>query len=291
MPNYFASKGMTQMERRASSSLEPACIADSQEVLRRSPRTNVLGVGVSLINMKEAIRLSDKLIQSNSKGYICATDVHTIIEAQSDSFLRGILNRSFLTTPDGMPIVWVARLRGFKNVSRVYGPDFMLELCRHSVSRGYRHFLFGGNEGVADDLRKKLTSRFPGLQVVGTFTPPYRALNAVEERDLETLLAETMPDIFWVGLGSPKQERFMAEYYQKLNTKLMVGVGAAFDFHSGRVKEAPEWLKETGFQWAYRLIREPRRLWKRYLNCVPRFIVAIALQLSRIRRYEQIEWL
>ena len=249
------------------------------------PRTNILGVGMSVINMDDAIRLSDSLIRTNGQGYVCVTDVHGIIEAKSDAAFRGILNGSFMTTPDGMPLVWVGRMQGHKTMRRVYGPDFMLEMCRHSVKRGYRHFLFGGKTGVAELLGAELTRRFPGLQVVGTYTPPFRSLNSAEEAELAALVAEAEPDFFWVGLGSPKQERFMARYCGKLDVKLMVGVGAAFDIHTGGVKEAPKWMKSLGLQWLHRLIQEPGRLWKRYLTCVPSFIWHIGLQFLGILKF------
>jgi N-acetylglucosaminyldiphosphoundecaprenol N-acetyl-beta-D-mannosaminyltransferase len=249
------------------------------------PRANILGVGISVINMEDAVRLSDSLIRSNGQGYVCATDVHTVIEAQSDAEFRDVLNGSFMTTPDGMPLVWVGRIQGHEKISRVYGPDFMLEMCRFSVSRGYRHFLYGGKPGIAKQLKEELVARFPGLQVVGCYSPPFRPLNSSEEAELESLVAKTSPDFFWVGLGSPKQERFMAKYCGKLDTKLMVGVGAAFDFHTGNVREAPMWLKNAGLQWLHRLIQEPKRLWKRYLTCVPYFMWNIGLQLVGIRKF------
>ncbi len=248
-------------------------------------RTNILGVGMSVINMDDAIRLSDLFIRSNGQGYICVTDVHGIIEAKSDAAFRSILNGSFMTTPDGMPLVWVGRMQGHKAMRRVYGPDYMLEMCRFSVQRGYRHFLYGGKAGVAEHLGAELTRRFPGLQVVGTYTPPFRPLNSKEEAELAAMVAETKPDVFWVGLGSPKQERFMAQYCGKLDARLMVGVGAAFDIHTGGVKEAPLWIKRIGLQWLHRLIQEPRRLWRRYLNCVPNFIWNIGLQLLGMRKF------
>lgn len=250
------------------------------------PRTNILGVGVSAIDMSDAIAFSDALIRSSASGYVCVTDVHGIVEARSDQAFRNILNRSYMTTPDGMPLVWVGRSQGHKRMRRVYGPDFMLELCRHSVAKGYRHFLYGGKDGVADKLRVELMHRFPGLQIVGTYTPPFRPLSAIEEVELTSLIAAARPDILWVGLGSPKQDRFMAKYCGRLDTKLMVGVGAAFDIHAGEVKEAPQWIKNIGLQWLHRLVLEPRRLWKRYLNCVPRFIWNISLQFLHIREFK-----
>jgi N-acetylglucosaminyldiphosphoundecaprenol N-acetyl-beta-D-mannosaminyltransferase len=255
----------------------------SRATKAQAPRTNILGVGVSVINMEDAIRLSDQLIRSSDRAYICATDVHTIIEAQSQTSLRQALNRSFLTTPDGMPLVWVGRIQGHERIDRVYGPDFMLEMCRISVDKDYRHFLYGGKEGVAGQLKDELARRFPGIKIVGTYTPPFRPLNSEEQERFVAIVEEARPDIIWVGLGSPRQERFMADYCGRLDCKLMVGVGAAFDFHTGSVREAPRWLRRSGFQWVHRLIQEPRRLGRRYLVCVPSFIWRIGLQLTRIR--------
>jgi N-acetylglucosaminyldiphosphoundecaprenol N-acetyl-beta-D-mannosaminyltransferase len=251
----------------------------------RIPRANVLGVGVSAVNMDEAVQLSDRLLQENGRGYICVTGVHGVIEAQSDPMLRTILNSSFITTPDGMPTVWVGRFQGFNAMRRVYGPDYMIEICRISVERGYRHFLYGGKPGVAERLAKLLTARFPGLQVVGTFTPPFRSLTSEEEANLVGQVKEARPDVVWVGLSTPKQERFMAEYLGKLEVKLMVGVGAAFDIHTGEIKDAPDWLKRVGLQWLHRLVQDPRRLWRRYCVNNPRFIWNIGLQLLGLRRY------
>jgi N-acetylglucosaminyldiphosphoundecaprenol N-acetyl-beta-D-mannosaminyltransferase len=238
----------------------------------KPPRANVLGIGISAINMEDAIRLSDSLIQRGGKGYICVTGVHGVVEAQSDPAFRRILNRSFMSTPDGMPMVWVGRFQGLNRMRRVYGPDYMIDLCRFSVSRGYRHFLYGGRNGVVEQLANELTKRFPGLKIVGTYTPPFRPLNSNEESDLAALVSETKPDVFWVGLSTPKQERFMDKYLEKLDVKLMVGVGAAFDIHTGTIKDAPLWMKIPGLQWLHRLAREPRRLWKRYLINNPKFI-------------------
>ena len=256
----------------------------SQTICAEMPRTDILGVGINVINMTRAIALSESLIRSGGKGYVCVTDVHGIIEAQSDAAFRSILNNSYMTTPDGMPLVWVGKLQGHKTIGRVYGPDYLIEMCRVSALRGYRHFFFGGKAGVAERLATELTATFPGLPVIGTYTPPFRPLNHIEDSELEALVARSKPDVFWVGLGSPKQERFMAHYCRALDVKLMVGVGAAFDIHSGTIKEAPQWLKACGLQWVHRLALEPRRLWRRYLICVPSFTWKIGLQLLGIYR-------
>ncbi|MDR3742407.1 MAG: WecB/TagA/CpsF family glycosyltransferase [Terracidiphilus sp.] len=242
-------------------------------------RTDIMGVQINAFNMADAVRLSDELIRTDGKGYVCVTDVHGVIEAQDDPAFREILNNSYMTTPDGMPLVWAGRMQGHKDMERVYGPDLLMAICAVSAERGYRHFFYGGKAGVADRLVGVLRDKFPGLEVVGTYVPPFRALTELEERELTETLAAAKPDIFWVGLGLPKQERFMAQYCGKLDAKLMIGIGAAFDIHAGLVKEAPQWLKKAGLQWLHRLCQEPRRLWKRYAVCVPRFLWGMSLQL------------
>jgi len=261
-----------------------SCENKNADALRMA-RANVLGIGVSDVAMEDAIRLSDECIRTGCREYICTVDAHSIVEAQSDDDLASIFNDSFLTIPDGMPLVWLAKSQGHKQIQRVYGPDFMLELCRFGVSREYRHFLCGGKPGIADTLREKLVSKIPGLQVVGTYTPPFHPLDCAEEAELAGMIAIAKPDVVWVGLGSPNQDRFIAQYCGLFETNLMVGVGAAFDFHAGTVKEAPLWLRNTGLQWIYRLAQEPHRLWKRYLVCVPSFLWKSGLQLAGISRF------
>jgi N-acetylglucosaminyldiphosphoundecaprenol N-acetyl-beta-D-mannosaminyltransferase len=258
----------------------------SGTVMRTTLRTSILGVNVSVINMDDAICRSDELIRSDGKGYICVTDVHSVVEALSDPAFREILNGSFQTTPDGMPLVWIGRLQGHKRMGRVYGPDFLIEMCRLSVGRGYRHFFYGGKPGIVERLSARLKDRFPYLNIVGIYSPPFRPLTADEEEQLFKLVEEAKPDVVWVGLGSPKQERFMAQYFEKLDCRLLVGVGAAFDFHSGAVKEAPRWLQNSGLQWFHRLIQEPRRLGRRYLSCIPIFLWNVGLQSIGLGRFD-----
>jgi N-acetylglucosaminyldiphosphoundecaprenol N-acetyl-beta-D-mannosaminyltransferase len=249
-------------------------------------KTNILGVGVSAVDMRTALALSDDLLSSENSGYICVTGVHGVMEAQADDHFRSILNRSFLTVPDGVPLVWLGKLDGYSHMGRVYGPDYMLGLCALSVGRGYRHFLYGGNVGVAEKLGSDLQAKFPGMHVVGTYTPPFRPLSSLEESELAQLIAVAKPDILWIGLSTPKQERFMAEHIGKLEVRLMVGVGAAFDIHTGGIRDAPAWIKRCGLQWLHRLCQEPRRLWHRYLINNPRFIWRVLLQITGIRRIE-----
>lgn len=254
--------------------------------MNSTPRANVLGVGISALSMSEAVGAADLLLQTAGSGYVCVTGVHGVMEAQGDSGFKQVLNASFLNLPDGMPTVWVGKWQGFRNMGRVYGPDFMLELCALSIKRGYKHFLYGGKPGVAEDLREKLLQRFPGLKVVGTYTPPFRPLNSDEEADLQAMLVREAPDVFWCGISTPKQEKFMARYFGNLPVRLMVGVGAAFDINSGRVPDAPRFMKQMGLQWVHRMMTEPRRLARRYLTNNPRFIWLTCQQLSGLRRYE-----
>jgi N-acetylglucosaminyldiphosphoundecaprenol N-acetyl-beta-D-mannosaminyltransferase len=242
-------------------------------------RANVLGVGVHAINMDQAVAAIDQAVRNHRKGYVCVTGVHGVMEAQSDSEFKQILNNSLLTTPDGMPMVWVGRLQGFRHMNRVYGPDLMLEVCRLSEKRGYTHFFYGGKEGTAEKLACALRERYPNLNVVGSNTPPFRPLNPAEEHALREHVTKTRPDFIWVGLSTPKQERFMADHIDALGCTLMLGVGAAFDIHTGMTKDAPPWIKRAGLQWFHRLLQEPTRLWRRYLFNNPKFIFKIALQL------------
>ena len=249
------------------------------------PRANVLGVGVHATTIEEAATLSGCLLQSGAQSYVCLTGVHGVMEAQRDSQLRRILNEAALCLPDGVPAVWLGRAQGHRQMARVYGPDYMAEICRWSVDHGFRHFLYGGKPGVAKLLRERLRQRFPGIQIAGTYTPPFGALSHMEELELQTQVAECKPDIFWVGLSTPRQERFMAEHLGKLDVALMAGVGAAFDIHAGLVTDSPEWIKRCGLQWFDRLRKEPRRLWRRYLKNNPAFVWEIGLQAVGLRRF------
>jgi len=250
------------------------------------PRANVLGVGVHATTMQEAVNLSGCLLQSGIQSYICLTGVHGIMEAQRDTQLRRILSEAVLCLPDGMPTVWLGHAQGHRHMARVYGPDYMAELCRWGLDRGCRHFLYGGKPGVADVLGQRLEQRFPGIHIVGSFTPPFSELSEAEEEELREQVANCKPDILWVGLSTPKQERFMARHVGKLAVALMAGVGAAFDIHAGLVTDSPDWVKRCGLQWLDRLRKEPRRLWRRYLINNPAFIWNTALQIARIRQFD-----
>ena len=254
---------------------------ESTDEIENCPHVDILGVKVSAVNLPNALMLAETAIKSGQSGYICVTGVHGVMEAQKDPHFLEILNGAVINTPDGMPLSWVGWLSGFPAMNRVYGPDFMLALCELSVRRGYRHFLLGGKPGVAPALQTALQTRFPGLNVVGTYTPPFRALTSEEENGLFTLVRSVRPDIIWVGLSTPKQERFMAAYATRLHAPLMVGVGAAFDIHTGQSRDAPDWVKRSGLQWLHRLAQEPRRLAPRYFKNNPQFLFLITRQLVR----------
>jgi N-acetylglucosaminyldiphosphoundecaprenol N-acetyl-beta-D-mannosaminyltransferase len=252
--------------------------------LAPATRVNVLGVAVSAINMNEALERIVRALESKEKGYVCVTGVHGISEAQSDPGFRRILNKAFLCTPDGMPLVWVGRLRGAREMDRVYGPDLMLAIMDLSERMGWRHFFYGGANGTVELLKTRLLARFPKVQIAGTYEPPFRPLNAEELEQLQERVRLARPDVMWIGLSTPKQERFMAEFIHKLDTKLMLGVGAAFDIHAGLLKDSPTWVKRAGLQWVHRLYQEPRRLCKRYLVNNPKFVLEICLQLAGVRK-------
>lgn len=249
------------------------------------PTFDVLGVKVHALDINRAADVIADAVRQGCKGYVAATGVHGVVESRRNSELKKVLDGALLNVPDGMPLVWFGRLSGHAEVGRVYGPDLMLKMCELSLKEGWTHFLYGGRPGVADELQTKLEQRFPGIRIAGKYCPPFRSLNTAEEQDLIRIVAQTKPDFFWVGISTPKQEKMMAQYLDKLPVKVMLGVGAAFDIHSGRTKDAPEWMKKSGLQWFYRLCREPGRLWSRYFYIVPVFIILAGLQLLGLRRY------
>jgi N-acetylglucosaminyldiphosphoundecaprenol N-acetyl-beta-D-mannosaminyltransferase len=268
--------------------LKPTAIAAKLAPLpaeSKIERVNVLGVGVSVLNERTALAAIGRALDQRTPGYVCVTGVHGVMEAQRDAELRGILNHAFLNTPDGMPLVWLGRLHGQGEMDRVYGPDLMLDVCEFTRNRNHTHFLYGGAEGVADTLQRRLEEKFPGLKIVGTHTPPFRPLTTGEEAELVSRVNSLKPDILWVGLSTPKQEKFMARFAGRIDTTLMIGVGAAFDFHAARVRQAPRWIQRSGLEWLFRLCVEPRRLWKRYLHNNPRFLAKTFCQLIGWKQY------
>jgi N-acetylglucosaminyldiphosphoundecaprenol N-acetyl-beta-D-mannosaminyltransferase len=236
----------------------------------------ILGVAVSAVDIDVVLAVIDGWVAAKRREYVCIRDVHGIMQARQDLVFRAIHDRAGMVTPDGMPLVWVSRLRGRPEVRRVSGPDLMPALCAHSLDKGYRHYFYGGKETVAERLVDRLTGLFPGLQIAGWQCPPFRpASNEVDNETVRRINA-TRPDIVWVGLSSPKQEYWMAAHAGRIEAAALIGVGAAFDVHAGIKKRAPRWVQRSGLEWSYRLLSEPRRLWKRYLVMAPKFVVLIA---------------
>lgn len=248
------------------------------------PRINVLGVGISVLNLDSALATLDRALQHGVRGYVTLTGVHGVMESQDSERIRQIHNRSLLSTPDGMPMVWLGRLAGHREMNRVYGPEFMDLVMAWSQKSGRTHFFYGGKEGVAEKLKAVFEARYPGVRIVGTYTPPFRPLSPEEQSELEARVAAVRPDFFWVGLSCPRQEIFMAENETRLAAKIFLGVGAAFDFHTGTVRQAPRWIQRSGFEWLYRTACEPRRLAARYFRNNPRFVWRVIGQWTGVRK-------
>jgi N-acetylglucosaminyldiphosphoundecaprenol N-acetyl-beta-D-mannosaminyltransferase len=244
-------------------------------------RGDVLGVNVSAIAMDDAIAALESWIEEGRREYVCVTGVHGVMECRRDPSLRNIHNEAGMVTPDGVPLVHFLRLTGKIRTQRVYGPDLMREMTAVSARRGYRQFYYGGDVGVAEKLKEALLRSAPGLQVVGTFTPPFRALTPDEDRAVVDMINAARPHIVWIGLSTPKQERWMAAHLGSIEAPVMVGVGAAFDFLAGTKRQAPKWMQRHALEWLFRLCSEPQRLWRRYAYIVPGFAFLAAAELLR----------
>lgn len=244
-------------------------------------RGDVLGVSVSAITMDDAVATLDRWIEGRRREYVCVTGVHGVMECRCDPSLRKIHDEAGMVTPDGMPLVYFLRLVGKKRTQRVYGPDLMRAMTALSATRGYRQFYYGGDVGLAEKLKETLVRSASGLQVVGTFSPPFRALTPEEDRAIVDMINAARPDIVWVGLSTPKQERWMAAHRGQIEAPVMIGVGAAFDFLAGTKRQAPLWMQRHGLEWLFRLCSEPKRLWRRYAYIVPGFSCLAAGELLR----------
>ncbi len=248
--------------------------------------TPVLGVRVSAISLEEAARSILERIVEQEASFVTVTGVHGVMEAQEDPGFKTVLNSSSLCVPDGMPLVWLSRAAGHRNVTRVFGPDLMLEVCRLLSEAGKSSFYYGGAEGVAEELAAEMTRRFPGMETAGTYCPPFRPLSPTEKGDVVDILNESGADIVWVGLSTPKQERWMAEFRPLLRAPVLIGVGAAFDYNTGKISRAPRLMQRLALEWLYRLLQEPARLWKRYLRNNPLFLYYLFLEKLGIRSFD-----
>jgi N-acetylglucosaminyldiphosphoundecaprenol N-acetyl-beta-D-mannosaminyltransferase len=245
----------------------------------------VLGVPLALTDYEQTLDWMDATIAHKGRGYICVAAVHTVMASQEDPELREAVNGASFTVPDGQPLVWAMNLLGHQLPSRVYGPDLMERACERAARTGVRMYLYGGrNQGALVQLAYNLRTRFPGLQIVGGYSPPFRELSADEEAAVVDEINRSRADVVWVGIGVPKQEKWMARMRDRLDAPVLVGVGAAFDFHAGLVPQAPDWMQRFGLEWAYRLGHEPRRLWKRYARYNPLFVFGFARQYAQHRR-------
>jgi len=249
----------------------------------------VLGVRVNALQIPEVITRMEEWIHDRGGCHsIAATSMHGIVEAQRDPAFKGILNSADIVVPDGMPLVWMGRRQGHHLPRRVYGPDLMLAFCEKTVGRGYRHFFYGAERepDVPERLAKTLKRQFPGTIVVGTYSRPVGPLNLEQEEEIVSLISRAAPDVLWVGLGELRQVRWMHEHKDRLCVPVQVGVGAAFDMLSGRRKQAPRWMREHGFEWLFRLLQEPRRLWRRYLIDGARFVASLGLDSLRLKSFD-----
>jgi N-acetylglucosaminyldiphosphoundecaprenol N-acetyl-beta-D-mannosaminyltransferase len=259
---------------------------ESARVLPPStPRSvGVLGIPLALTDYDHTLDWIDRSVASGTRGYVCVAAVHTVMESQEDAELRDAVLGSSLTVPDGQPLVWAMNALGHNLSSRVYGPDLMDRACARAARTGQRFYLYGGrNQGALVQLALNLRRRHPGLKIVGGYSPPYRDMTPAERTAIVREIDQSRADVVWVGIGVPKQEKWMATMRPLLSAPVLVGVGAAFDFHAGLVPQAPAWMQTAGLEWAYRLAHEPRRLWRRYARHNPRFVAAFGVQLLRHR--------
>lgn len=240
-------------------------------VLNYIPCCRILGVNISTLSMQETISYIERNLQSLSGSYICVANVHTTVMSYDDPNYRNIQNDSVMTLPDGAPLSIVARKRGYKNIERVTGPDLMKELFEASERHCYKHFFYGGTPETLEQLQKKLKEKYPYINIVGMYSPPFRELTVEENQEIVESVNQCRPDFVWIGLGAPKQEKWMSDHRDKIHG-LMVGVGAGFEYHAGNLKRAPKWMQVCSLEWLNRLMQEPRRLLKRYLYTNLKFI-------------------
>ena len=238
---------------------------------RLIPTCNIMGVNIAAINMEWLVDYLEKNISEIKGDYICVSNVHTTVTSFEDTDYCAIQNGGLMAIPDGGPLSTVGQKRGHKNMERTTGPSLMGEIFEISAKKGYRHYFYGSKEETLELLYQKLTSNYPGIQIAGMYSPPFRPLTEEEDRAIVERINETKPDFVWVGLGAPKQEKWMAAHQGKING-LMVGVGAGFDYHAGNIDRAPEWMQKSNLEWLYRLIQDPKRLFKRYLITNTKFI-------------------
>jgi N-acetylglucosaminyldiphosphoundecaprenol N-acetyl-beta-D-mannosaminyltransferase len=244
------------------------------------PTRDILGIPFAMLDYERTVDLMDAMVARRERGYVCAVAVHALMVAQDDPEMRAALLGSTLVVPDGMPIVWTANWLGENLPERVYGPELMQRFNQRCAQQGHRLWLYGGRDHDSTvQLMLNMQRLHPGIKIVGAHSPPFRPLTHAEEDAIADRINEARPDVVWVGIGVPKQEKWMARMRERLDAPVLCGVGAAFDFHAGRVSQAPEWMQKRGLEWTYRIAQEPRRLLPRYLYYNPRFLRMVAAQL------------
>lgn len=235
------------------------------------PTCRIMGVSLAAINMSWLIDFTKKYIKELSGDYLCVANVHTTVMSYEDPAYCAVQNGGIMAIPDGGPLSSVGRKRGFSKMERTTGPDYLKEILKISEKEGYRHYFYGSTEETLEKLRKVLEKDYPGVQIAGMYSPPFRVLSEEEDQQIIERINETHADFVWVGLGAPKQERWMADHQGKIKG-LMVGVGAAFDYQAGNIQRAPMWMQKANLEWLYRLLQEPKRLFQRYFYTNTRFI-------------------
>jgi N-acetylglucosaminyldiphosphoundecaprenol N-acetyl-beta-D-mannosaminyltransferase len=255
----------------------------------RPDRVNMLGVGIDPVNLAQAVATLDKWREEGRRAYVCCVSVHGLVTSQRDREIRDALNRAGLATEDGVPLVWWCRCAGFSQAGRVCGSDLLDAMCALAVQRGHRHYFYGGSSYVVELLVARLTERYPGLIVAGHHSPPFRQLTEEEDAADVAAINAVRPDYVWIGLGMPKQEKWMASHVGRIEATALLGIGAAFDFHAGAKPRAPRWMQRTGLEWLFRLISEPRRLARRYLIDNTTFFVQTSRQLTGLKFYPR-DW-
>jgi N-acetylglucosaminyldiphosphoundecaprenol N-acetyl-beta-D-mannosaminyltransferase len=264
----------------SETSLQPLAPAVS-----RPETVSVLDVPLALTDYARTVDWMDEVIAARERSYVCVCNVHTVMASREDPELRDALRGSALNVPDGQPLVWAINSLGHSLAARVYGPELMSQACDRAAESGHRFYLYGGrNQGALVQLALNLRQRHPGVRIVGGYSPPHRPLTAQERLTVTDEIDRSGADVVWVGIGVPKQEKWMAQMRPRLDAPLLIGVGAAFDFHAGLVRQAPSVVQDAGLEWAFRLAHEPRRLWRRYSRYNPRFLAAFARQLAAHRR-------
>ncbi len=253
-----------------------------------TPAFTVLGVRVHAVQIPDVVAQMERWIEEGSLGHVVvAANTHVVMECRRDPWVAEAVRRADLVMPDGMPLVWLGRRRGFALRGRAYGPGVMEAFLAFSAPKGYRHFFLGSTPKTLEALVGRACRRWPGLRVVGAYSPPFRPLTPQEDKEVVGRIRDARPQVLWVGLGCPRQELWMYEHRERLGVPVMLGVGAAFDFLAGRKPQAPPWMRDHGLEWLFRLLTEPRRLWRRYLIQGGWFVFLVLLEELGLKRWRE----